>query len=167
MSGGKETNGIIEVGKPPLVYLDTNVFIRGIEGDETEAAPVQRLLNRLRDFPDASMTSELTLAELLAPAGRADTLPLEVKEPLYLDLIVFGNFVALYPVSRDILILTAHIRLGSPQKLPDAIHIATASHAGSKYFMSHDRDGKRLPVELQHILPDNEGVDTVIDALHA
>jgi predicted nucleic acid-binding protein len=154
VSGGKETNGIIEVGKPPLLYLDTNVFTRGIEGDETEAAPVQRLLNRLRDFPDASMTSELTLAELLAPAGR-------------MDLIVFGNFVALYPVSRDILILTAHIRLGLPQKLPDAIHIATASHAGSKYFMSHDRDGKRLPVELQHILPDNKGVDTVIDALNA
>lgn len=167
MSGGKETNGIIEVGKPPLVYLDTNVLIRGVEGDETIAVPVQRLLNRLRDFPDASMTSELTLAELLAPAVRADTLPLNMKEPLYLDLIVSGNFIALYPVTRDILILTGHIRLRLPQKLPDAIHIATASHAGSKYFMSHDRDGRRLPPGLNHILPDDEGVDTMIDILRA
>jgi predicted nucleic acid-binding protein len=167
VSNGKETNGIIDVRKPPLVYLDTNVFIRGIEGDETVAAPVQRLLNRLRDFPDASITSELTLAELLAPAGRADTVPLDVKEPLYLDLIVSGNFIVLHPVARDILVLTAHIRSRLPQKLPDAIHIATASQAGCKYFMSHDRDGKRLPPALDHILPDDKGVDTVIDALRA
>jgi predicted nucleic acid-binding protein len=148
-----------------LVYLDTNVFIRGIEGDETEAAPVQRLLNLLRDFPEASITSELTLAELLAPTGRAGTLPLTIKEPLYLDLIVSGNFIVLHPVARDILILTAQIRSRFPQKLPDAIHIATASQAGCKYCMSHDRDGKRLPSTLYHVFPDEDGVDAVIDVL--
>ena len=99
--------------RPPLVYLDTNVFIRGIKGNETEAAPVQRLLNLLRDFPEASITSELTLAELLAPTGRAGTLPLSIKEPLYLDLIVSGNFIVLHPVARDILILTAQFDRGS------------------------------------------------------
>jgi predicted nucleic acid-binding protein len=153
------------VRRPPLVYLDTNVFIRGIEGNETEAAPVQRLLNLLRDFPEASITSEPTLAELLAPTGRVGTLSLSIKEPLYLDLIVSGNFIVLHPVARDILILTAEIRSKFPQKLPDAIHIATASQAGCKYFMSHDRNGKRLPLTLHHVFPDEKGVDAVIDVL--
>jgi predicted nucleic acid-binding protein len=151
----------------PLVYLDTNVFIHGIEGDAFEAAPIQALFRGLRDFPNASVTSELTLAELLAPAARPGTLHLNQKEKLYLDLIVGGGFVALCPVTRDVLISTGHLRLNRSQKLPDAIHVVAAFETGCKYFMSYDKDGKKLPFELCHIRPDDQGVATVLDALRA
>lgn len=151
----------------PLVYLDTNVFVRGIEGVESEAAPILKLLERLRDYPGASVTSELTLAELLAPTGRANTLELHVKEPLYLDMIADGDFISLHPVTREILIQTAHLRVNFPQKLPDAIHIVTAVQTGCRFFMSHDRDSKRLPNSLLHVYPNENGVATTIEALRA
>jgi predicted nucleic acid-binding protein len=160
-------SGIIEVATSPVIYLDTNVFIRGIEGNDVEATAVQKLFYTLRDFPNASATSELTLAELLAPAARPEALHLNQKEPLYLDLIVSGGFIALYPITRDILISTAHLRLTHPQKLADAIHIVTAFEANCRYFMSHDKDGTRLPVGLQHLLPNETGVRMVLDTLRA
>ena len=160
-------NGITEVPRLPVVYLDTNVFIRGLEGSDADAAPVKKLLQQLRQVPNASATSELTLAELLAPVTRPDALHLNQKEPLYLDLIVSGGFIALYPVTRDLLISTAHLRLNHPQKLPDAVHIVTAYETNCRYFMSDDRDGRKLPYGLIHLYPDDAGVDTVVDAIHA
>ncbi len=167
ISGGKETNGILDVPVTPLVYLDTNVFIHGIEGNDLEASPIQTLFRGLRDFPNASVTSELTLAELLAPATRPGALHLNQKEQLYLDLIIGGGFVALYPVTRDVLISTAHLRLNHSQKLPDAIHVVTAFESGCRYFMSYDKDRKKLPFGLYPIRPDDEGVATVLEALRA
>jgi predicted nucleic acid-binding protein len=154
----------------PLVYLDTNVFIHGIEGNDLEgndleASPIQTLFRGLRDFPNASVTSELTLAELLAPATRPDALHLNHKEQLYLDLVIGGGFVVLYPVTRDVLISTGHLRLNHSLKLPDAIHVVTAFATGCRYFMSYDKDGKKLPFGLCHIRPDDKGVATVLDAL--
>lgn len=151
----------------PLVYLDTNVFIRGIEGGENESRPVRTLLDSLRDFPGAALTSELTLAELLAPTARNGALGLEIKKPLYLDLIVDGSFIDVHPVSREILIETAQLRVGFPQKLADAIHIATAISAGCRFLMSHDRDGKRSPPALTHLYPSVDGVRIVLEALRA
>jgi predicted nucleic acid-binding protein len=151
----------------PLVYLDTNVFIHGLEGSDLEAAPIQALFRGLRDFPGASVTSELTLAELLAPATRPGALHINQKEKLYLDLIVGGGFVILYPVTRDVLISSGHLRLTHSQKLPDAIHVVTAYETGCRYFMSYDKDGKKLPFGLCHIRPDDKGVATVLDSLRA
>jgi len=158
-------SGIIDVVKSPLIYLDTNVFVRGIEGTGIEAAPVLKLFRQLQQFPYASATSELTLAELLAPTTRPGALHLNEKEPLYLDLIVAGDFISLFPVTRDILISTAHLRLTHPQKIADAIHIVTAFEANCRYFMTHDRDGTRLPIGLQHLLQSEAGVETVLEAL--
>jgi predicted nucleic acid-binding protein len=152
---------------PPLVYLDTNVFIRGVEGDAIDAAPVQELLRHLREFPHASVTSELTLAEVLAPTTRPDALVFKDKEPLYLDLIVSGGFISLCPVSRSILIQTAQLRLSHPQKLPDAIHIATAFEVDCRYFMSHDKGARRLPLGLEHLYPNESGVKRVLESLRA
>jgi predicted nucleic acid-binding protein len=149
----------------PLVYLDTNVFIHGIEGNDLEAAPIQTLFRGLRDFANASATSELTLAELLAPATRPGALHLNQKEKLYLDLIVGGGFIFLYPVTRNVLISTGRLRLTHSQKLPDAIHVVTAYETGCRYFMSYDKDGKKLPSGLDHLRPDDEGVATVLGAL--
>ena len=139
----------------PLVYLDTNVFIHGIEGNDLEgndlegndleASPIQTLFRGLRDFPNASVTSELTLAELLAPATRPDALHLNHKEQLYLDLVIGGGFVVLYPVTRDVLISTGHLRLNHSLKLPDAIYSLRPSRRAAGISCHMTKTAKNFP----------------------
>jgi predicted nucleic acid-binding protein len=148
----------------PLVYLDTNVFIAAFESPAANAKPAQELLMALRDAQGAAVTSELTLAELLAPITRQGALPATQRRRLYLDVLLLSGVVELLPVSRAILIETAVFRQVSPHKLPDAIHIVTAASACCKFFMSHD-DGMRVPKEMQRLKLDPAGVTSVLEAL--
>ena len=54
----------------------------------------------LRDAPGAAVTSELTLAELLAPVKRPDALSLASKQDLYGCVLPWGGFIELRPVDR-------------------------------------------------------------------
>src|SRR3954471_24626301 len=105
------------------VYLDANVFIDLIEGDDTISTPIEPLVQTLRQQPGSAITSELTLAEVLAPSkGRKR--PPHVKR-LYLNLLVWGRFIDLHPVSRGVLYETANLRATkatSKMKLLDAIY---------------------------------------------
>jgi predicted nucleic acid-binding protein len=154
-----------DVAVLPLLYLDTNVFIIGLEGQAEAAAPVKQLITALRDRPGAAVTSELTLAELLAQADSGGSFDRRQGD-MYLDLLEDGGFVDLRPVSRRISIETADLRRPTRQKLPDAIHVVTARNAGCRWFMSADKDARRLPSDLAWLLPDGEGVHEVLDALH-
>lgn len=111
----------------PRIYLDANVFIYFVEGELAVAAAVRELFVVLEGLPSRAVTSELTLAEVLAPPRSAAALSLPLKRQRHLDLIIQGGFVHLEPVSRDILIDTSGLRIASSMKLADAIHIASAA----------------------------------------
>jgi predicted nucleic acid-binding protein len=149
----------------PRVYLDTNAFIRAFEEEQDIA--VRALFEEFRRQPKMAVTSELTLAELLAPVQRKGVAPLSTKRRFYLGLIVWSRFTDLLPVSRAIWLETADIRQHARLKLPDAVHIVTAIHAGCSYFISADNGTKRLPQNMIHIVPDAEGVRTLMDAIRA
>jgi len=85
----------------PLVYLDSMVFIYSMEGDEATGPPARALLNQLRQRPGAALTSELSLAEVLAPTDRRGRIPTQLKRD-YLDLIIWGRWLHIEPVSRPI-----------------------------------------------------------------
>lgn len=150
-----------------LLYLDTNICILGFEFEGVEAQPVQQLLTALEKFPKAIVTSELTLAELLAPLKRENDFPFARRAELYGNLLIWSGLIDLWPVSRQLLIGTAVLRQTRSCKLPDAIHIVSALHAGCAFFMSNDGDMNRLPQGMQRVLPDQSGVATILDALHA
>jgi predicted nucleic acid-binding protein len=86
-----ETNGMTE-SSSSLIYLDTNVFIKAVEGLDEAASPAKTLIQALRHrrFGIAA-TSEITFAEVLAPAKRADALPLHMKRRAYLDLLLWSG----------------------------------------------------------------------------
>ena len=162
---------MIEARKPPLLYLDSMVFIYFAEGDGTTRPPAGLLFEHLRETPGAAVT--LTIAEVLAPRSNADRelenaapyLPPDVKRRVYLDLLVRSRFVQLCAVSRSILQETANLRVVSPQKLPDAIHVVTAISEGCRMFVSADRK-IRVPEGMVKIAPDADGVARVLEALH-
>lgn len=148
------------------IYLDTNVFIKAVEGADEASTPAKRLIHALRNHrAGIAVTSEIMLAEVLAPARRSDALPLQFSRRAYLDLLVWSALIALVPVSRNILIETADLRAVSRFKLPDAIHLVSAIRSGCRYFVSTDKDFDKLPQGMERISPDEDGVSRLIRGL--
>ena len=130
------------------VYVDSNVLIYAVEGDPATADPAKKLIRFLRDKTDLMFTSEIALAEVLAPPKGATAWPLDVKRRLYLDLLVFSGAINLIPVSRDILIGTAELRKAISLKVPDAIHLMSAIRFECKFMVSADAGFRRLPAGM-------------------
>lgn len=147
------------------IYLETNFFIRAVEGTAETGAASKKLIAHLRSRPGIGVTSEITFAETFAPAQREDALPLHIKRRVYLDLLLWSGFISLIPVSRDILIETADLRAVARLKLPDAIHLVSAIHAKCRYLVSNDADFKRLPSGMEQVKPDDEGIEALLKIL--
>jgi predicted nucleic acid-binding protein len=145
----------------PIVYVDANPFIYYVDGEESVASRVRPFFDFLAKRPGIAMTSELTLAEVLAKA-RPDA------RRNYFNLIVWSRLFELKPVTRDILIDTADYRqvslTTSPDgrkanvnvKLPDAIHVVTASRSRCRLFLSADQ-GLQMPADMTILRPDQDG----------
>jgi len=159
-----ETNGMTDEAPAPIIYVDANPFIYFIDGDEDIARHLKPFFEFLREKPGLAMTSELTLAEVLAKA-RPDA------RRSYFNLIVWSNLFQLHPVTRDNLIDTADYRRVSRKarpdgtkatiKLPDAIHVVTAIRGRCRAFLSADADLK-VPVEMAVFEPSETGVANLI-----
>jgi predicted nucleic acid-binding protein len=149
-----------------LIYLDTNVFIKAVEGLDEAASPAKTLIQALRHrrFGIAA-TSEITFAEVLAPAKRADALPLHMKRRAYLDPLLWSGFVALIPVNRDILIETAALRAVGRFKLPDAVHLVSAVRVRCRFFVSADRDFDKMPEGMERVNCDHDDLPRLLEAL--
>ena len=146
-----------------LVYLDANVFIDAYDGEEALSDSAKSLLAHLRTSPAVAVTSELSLAEVLAdPEAKRDLR----RKRAYLDLMVWSRFVTLVPVTRDVLYLTAKLRaLHRPKlKLADAIHLATASEHRCRIFVSRD-EGIQTPLGMRRMRTDRDGAQAIIEAL--
>ena len=154
-----------EVTPSHSVYLETNFFIKAVEGTSEASAPPKKLIEVLRSRRGIAITSELTFAETLAHPKRADALPLHIKRRVYLDLLLWSGFIALIPVSRDILIETADLRTIVRIKLPDAIHLVSAVRGKCRYLVSADRDFDRLPNGMTRVEPDEQGIASLLKVL--
>mgnify|MGYP001100985632 CR=1 FL=1 len=140
------------------LYLDANIFIYAIEGEPRIFDPLQELFGFLRTKKGTAVTSELTLAEVLARAR-------DIDRRNYLGLIVWSRVFDLQPVSREVLLETADYRkaAGMP-KLPDAIHAVTAIRAGCRTILSRDRR-LRLPEGYTLVSPEPENLTALVREL--
>src|ERR1700683_2884727 len=96
-------------------------------------------------------TSEITLAEVLAPSKRRGAWPLQAKRCASIDLLVCSGTVNLVPIAREILIHTADLRKIAPLKLPDAIHLETAIRSKCGFLVTGDTDFKKLPSGMKKV----------------
>ena len=124
------------------VYLDTNFFIRFVEGSEP-------LLLRVVENGEFGrwrlVTSELTLAEVLVVPTRLDRQDLIAA---YETLLAGDELVDVLPITREILRTSATVRATVGNKGMDAIHVATAVSSDCEVFLSSDT-GIRLPPSMR------------------
>jgi predicted nucleic acid-binding protein len=141
------------------------VFIAGFEGPVEYADPAQHLFLALRDRPGVIVSSELTLAELLAPVRRSLAFPVAERRELYLNVLQRNVSIDLQPVTRSILIKTGDMRNAWGYKLADAIHVITAMETSCAYFVSNDDRIKQLPSRLRKIRADRSVVRELLRML--
>jgi predicted nucleic acid-binding protein len=128
------------------VYVDSNVLIALLEPTIPEAGGLATFLSALAD-KHSILTSEITLGEVLvAPLRVGDR---ELVET-YMDLPEPGGPIEVVPVNQRIVLEAAALRARSSMRLPDAIHVATASIAGCSAFLSLDKR-LHLPAAMQQI----------------
>jgi predicted nucleic acid-binding protein len=147
------------------VYVDSNVLIYAVEGVATTANPAKELIKFLRAHRGLMFTSEIMLAEVLAPSRGQRAWPLPAKRRVYLDLLLFSGVVNLVPVTRAILIRTADLRKIAPLKLPDAIHLESAIHTESGFLVTGDTNFKKLPANLRKVTSNEQGIRDLLQAL--
>ena len=127
------------------VYLDTNPLIYLTEGNPAFKSSIERLFAQFENAQAQFVTSELALTEVLVrPLRRHDTALVAIYERL------FDTLVQPLPVSREVLIYAAQLRADTPSlRMPDAIHLATATLAKADAFVSGDAGMKELPEFMQ------------------
>jgi predicted nucleic acid-binding protein len=116
-------------------YLDTNVFIYTLNAFPRFLPVVTRLFGLIDGGQLQSVTSELTLAELLVkPMRDADV----AAQQLCQSLLLANPKLTPLPVGRQTLIESARLRATTSLKLPDALHLATAVLGGCDVFITND-----------------------------
>lgn len=117
------------------LYLDANLFIYALEGVEPFAAPLKAPFIEMEAGSIHAVTSELTLAEVLARPFKLGAMD-HVDE--YKRIFAGGIAVTQVPVSRSLLVEAARLRGSNGLKLADAIHLATAISTKCSVIVSND-----------------------------
>ena len=123
------------------VYLDTNIVIYAIEGFADLAEQIQALLHALDDAQIVAVTSELTLAEALIKPLKDQNQP---EQQAYKKFLTPTSVLQVVPISKEILEEAARLRATTKLRLPDAIHLATATLNGCDCFLTNDDSFKSI-----------------------
>ena len=118
------------------LYLDANVFIYAVEGSPEHRAFLEGLLDLLGTGDTTAVTSELTLAEVLAKPFEENRTDLA---DIYEEMVAPSAWLDMVPVNRAVLLRAARLRAELKLRLPDAVHVASAVAAGCELFLSNDR----------------------------
>lgn len=118
-----------------MIYLDSNVVIRLVEGDALARAPLVARLASSLGVAGSLTTSRLSRLECRSNLLRAgDTATLA-----QFDVFFSGVEISLIEVTASVIELATEIRAKYNLKTPDALHFASAMEAGADVFLTGDR----------------------------
>jgi len=118
------------------IYLDANILIYAVEDLTVVGQKIRTLFSRFDNGELHAVTSELSLAEVLAKPVRDGKQAIQDE---YEQLLTNSDALTVMPVTRDVLIRAAQIRAQTSVKLPDAIHAATALMKNCTTFLTNDQ----------------------------
>jgi predicted nucleic acid-binding protein len=126
-----------------LIYVDSNVVIRFIEGDAATRAPLEA---RLRGQSEL-ITSHLTRLECRCGPLRTQD---QATLALY-DAFFASKEITLVNVDATVIDRATEFRAALNLRTPDAIHLASAIVGGANVFLTGDLAFSRLtqiPIEI-------------------
>lgn len=118
-----------------MIYLDSNVVIRLVEGNALARAPLVARLASSLGVAGSLTTSRLSRLECRSNLLRSgDTVTLA-----QFDVFFSGVEISLIEVTAAVVELATEIRAKYNLKTPDALHYASAMEAGAEVFLTGDR----------------------------
>jgi predicted nucleic acid-binding protein len=126
--------GALSLPASGLVYIDTMTVIYTVERYPKYWPLLEPLWLTAQTGAIEIVTSELTLMEaLVGPLKSRDaTLTMAFEQAL------LGTEMRLLPITQPILREAAQLRSTTKLRTPDALHAATARHAGCVQFVTND-----------------------------
>lgn len=119
----------------PMIYLDANVVIRLVEGDDTTRAPLIARLAATLGVPRSLATSRLSRLECRTnPLRQGDAATLA-----HFDVFFAGIELEMVEVGPAIIERATELRAQLNLKTPDAIHYASAIEIGATVFLTGDK----------------------------
>lgn len=129
------------LGDHRRVGIDSNVLIYLLEGSGVLADKCAALLDSMAADEAEGVLATLALAEICSgPARSGDSRLVE----RYADELSSLENVRVVPLSADLAVDAATIRGSRSISIEDAIHLATARHAGATAFVTNDRRIKAI-----------------------
>jgi predicted nucleic acid-binding protein len=117
-----------------LVYLDTNPVIYSVEKHPVYWPLLEPLWQAAKGKAIEIVSSDLALMEtLIGPLKSGDAALATAYEQLFQQAQT-----RLLPITQPILREGARLRATTKLKTPDALHAATATHAGCVLFVTND-----------------------------
>ena len=122
------------------VLIDTNPIVYWFE-DSPLAVPFESVFADVQAGRIDAMVTPITVAEVVSGPLRAGK---EALAERYRQALAGSQGFTVRDTNADIAMLAARLRLRHALKLPDAIQLATAVHAGCFALLSRDRDFRNV-----------------------
>lgn len=120
----------------PLFGVDTMLFVYHFEANPRFGAAAERLLAAAESGSCRLVVSVLALLEaLVVPKRQGD----ETLCRRYRDLFAAFPNLAVVSIDPQLAEVAAELRAAHGLRTPDALHLATALHAGAAAFVTEDR----------------------------
>ena len=120
----------------PILYgIDSMVFVYHFEGNEEFGPAAGRLLRSAEEGECRLVCSIVSLLEVLVVPKRQGR---EDLCRIYREVFESFPHLSMLPVDADIAEIASDLRSVHNLRTPDAIHLATAMHAGAVAFVSQD-----------------------------
>ncbi|MGB7762481.1 MAG: PIN domain-containing protein [Bryobacteraceae bacterium] len=130
------------------IYWDTMLFVYWFEDNPQYAGRVEEIYRKMRQRKDKLLTSAFTVGEILAGSYRRG----QTDEGRNIRQLFESFEVELIPFAAETAERYGQIRGGSRVSPADAIHLASAAHAGVDLFLTNDRELRNLVIPGIHFI---------------
>lgn len=134
----------------PLYGVDSMVFVYHFEGNQEFGPAAGRLLQAAEEGRCRLVCSIISLLEVLVVPKRRGR---EDLCQVYREMFESFPHLSVVPVHAGIAEVASDLRATQNLRTPDAIHLATALHAGADAFVSQDDRLRNLPIQDLRVLP--------------
>jgi len=125
----------------PLYGVDSMLFVYHFEGNDRFGPAAGRLLTAAEEGRCRLVASILAQMEVLVVPKRHSRADLCQR---YRDFFASFPNLTVVPVGAEVVEIASDLRATHNLRTPDALHVATAIHAGATAFFSGDREVKQV-----------------------